>query len=504
MKKNKCRHAATVFGLVLLSGCAGQSAPESSAARKVAGESASKPHILFISSDDLLPALGAYGAEQVHSPNMDRLAGEGLLFERAYTQAAICHVSRASLMSGYYPMKNRMYQRKAMFEHVPDVVSLNQHFMNNGYETVNVGKIYHHPSDDNQGWTRDFRNLNRPWSRDYLTEASLELGNRSEASRGPAYESAEVDDSAYMTGGYADKAIEELRNLGDQPTFIGLGFRKPHLPFNAPQKYWDLYDPDAIELSDYPAPPENSAEAGYVNWGELRKYHGIPKEGPLSDELSRQLIHGYYACVSYVDAQVGRVLDEIDRLGLRDDVIVVLWGDHGWKLGDYGMWCKHTNYEIDARVPLIVRAPGQQAVDVKTDALVELVDLYPTLCDLAGIEKPSHLQGKSFMPLLNDADQPWKDAAFTLWTGDALTWEDETIGYSVRSGADRYTEWRDTETDALVAHELYDHSEGPLASVNVVDRPENEVRVAELSALLADWRREYGSGGHGKDVGGIE
>ena len=485
-----CTWIAIASGLSWLAAWGDKPVQEPIAADKAMGGGKDRPHILFISVDDLLPALGSYGAEQVQSPNIDRLADEGLLFNRAYTQAAICHVSRASLMSGYYPMKNRMYMRKAMFEHVPDVVSLNQHFMNNGYETVNIGKIYHHPSDDAEGWTRDFRNLNRPWSRDYLTEASLELENRGKASRGPAYERADVDDSAYMTGGYADKAIEELRNLGDKPVFLGLGFRKPHLPFNAPKKYWELYDPDSIELSRFPTPPENSAEAGYVNWGELRKYHGIPKEGLLSEALSRKLIHGYYACVSYVDSQIGRVLDEIDRLGLRNDVIVVLWGDHGWKLGDYGMWCKHTNYEIDTHVPLIIRTPGNKEISAKTEALVELVDLYPTLCDLAGIEKPPHLQGKSFQPLLNSPHQTWKEGAFSLWTGDALTAEDETIGYSVRSGDFRYTEWRETKTDVFVARELYDHSEGPLASVNLAESPGNKARVEQLSTMLAKWRRE--------------
>jgi iduronate 2-sulfatase len=415
-----------------------------------------------------------------------------MLFNRAYCQIAICIPSRASIMSGCYPLKNRMYQRKAMFEHMPDVLSLNQHFLNHGYATVNIGKIYHYSSDEATGWSRNFRNLNEPWSRGYITEAALELESRGKGSRGPAYENAQVDDSGYQTARFADKAIEELRNIGDKPLFFALGFRKPHLPFNAPRKYRDLYDHDDIQLTRFPRPPKNAAKEGFADWGELRKYDGIPKEGPLSEAMSRNLIHAYYACVSYVDAQLGRVLDELDRLGLRENTVIVLWGDHGWKLGDYGMWCKHTDYEIDARVPLIVSAPGMKGKGACTDALVELVDLYPTLCELAGLDKPPHLQGSSFKPLLDDADFPFKEAAFSLWIGNSATAEAEAIGYSVRSGSYRYTEWRDTQTDTLVARELYDHSEGSLVSANVVDLPGHTVLLTRLSGMLGEWRRKYG------------
>jgi iduronate 2-sulfatase len=453
------------------------------------------PHVLFIAVDDLRPELGCYGAERIKTPRIDRLADEGLRFERAYCQMAICMASRASLMSGHYATRgNRMYQRGAMFEYLPDVLSLNQHFLNNGYETITIGKVYHHKSDDETGWTRAFGSLDGPWGmRGYVEEASLQLQEtgRRNNHRGPAYENAEVDDAGYETAALADKAIEELRNIGDKPLFVALGFRKPHLPFNAPRKYWELYDHDAIRLSAFPEPPKDSAKEGYTNWGELRSYHGIPKKGPLSAEVSLNLIHAYYACVSYVDAQLGRVLDELDRLGLKEDTIVVLWADHGWKLGDYGMWCKHTEYEIDARVPLLVRAPGMKEKGKRTEALVELVDLYPTLCDLAGIEKPPHLQGRSFAPLLDDADQPWKEAAFTVWSGRRDYAKSGPFGYSMRHGNYRYTEWRDTKTDAVLAKELYDHSRGPLASANEIDLPGHRALVEKLSGMLDAWRQAY-------------
>jgi iduronate 2-sulfatase len=288
----------------------------------------------------------------------------------------------------------------------------------------------------------------------------------------------------YQTGAFAQQAIKELQGIGDNPLFLALGFRKPHLPFNAPKKYWDLYDPAEIKLAPLNAPPEYSAVEGHSNWGELRNYHGIPDEGPISEETSRKLIHGYYACVSYVDAQIGLVLAELDRLGLRENTVVVLWADHGWKLGDYGMWCKHTNYEIDTRVPLMVRVPGMKEAGRKTDALVELVDLYPTLCELARIDKPAHLEGHSFVPLLNDSQQPWKKAAFSIWAERSADEKNGFIGYSMRHGKYRYTEWRNTHTDALVSRELYDHGEGSLAAINLVDHPEYKNMVQKMGKIL--------------------
>jgi len=478
-----------ILALALLSStaCAGTSAQQASAPARAVSK---KPNVLFIAVDDLRPELGCYGAEHIQSPRIDQLAGEGLLFERAYSQMAVCMPSRASLMSGYYPTHNNMFQRKAMFDHVPDVVSLNQHFMNNGYETVNIGKIYHHASDDSTGWTRDFRHIDGPWDEKGYRE------KKTPGRYGLPYEHAEVDDSGYETAALADQAIEQFRTAGDKPLFVALGFRKPHLPFNAPQKYWDLYDPEEITKSRFPQPPQNAAKEGYADWAELRNYLGIPKEGPVTDEeMILNLIHGYRACVSYVDAQIGRVLDEIDRLGLRENTIVILWADHGWKLGDYNMWCKHSNYEIDTRVPMLVRTPGMAAVGERSFAPVGLIDMYPTLCDLAGLEKPPHLQGQSFAPLLDAPDMPWNEAAFTIWVRkpNAVSLSG-AIGYSMRSGNYRYTEWRDLNTDELVARELYDHSQGSsLVSANEADYPENEALLARLSAMLEEWRRQYGA-----------
>jgi len=452
-----------------------------------------RPHVLFIAIDDLRPELGCYGASHVHSPNIDRFASEALLFNRAYTPMAVCMPARASLMSGYRPLTGKMYGRKAMVDHVPDALSLNQHFMNEGYETVTIGKIYHHDKDEAAGWTRRYRNIRGNWGpRGYVEETSLELerANKPSGRKGPTFENADVPDDGYQTAAFADKAIEELRNITNKPLFLALGFRKPHLPFNAPQTYWDLYDRDQIARTAFPDPPDGAAREGLSNWGELRSYHDMPSEGPLPEESALDLIHGYYACISYVDAQLGRVLAEVDRLGLRDNTVVVLWSDHGWKLGDYGMWCKHTNYEIDTRVPLIIRAPGMTEIGTKTDALVDLVDIYPTLCELSGISSPPHLDGLSFAPLLTHAQQPWKPAAFSIWAGTSAREGKGNIGYSMRYGDYRYTEWRRTRNDELVSRELYDQSRGTMVRKNLIDEPDRAALVSECAEVLRDGHRK--------------
>lgn len=448
---------------------------------------ATPPNVLFIAVDDLRPQLGCYGYDQIKSPNIDRLAGRGLLFERAYCQMAICMASRASLLSGYRPDKGRIYKNNALFTHVPDARSLNQHFLNNGYETVAMGKIYHHTSDYENGWSRPWFNPKGEWEgRGYLDEESQRIvreypekhPNEKRKGMGPAFESPDVPDNAYADGMTAEHAIQELNRLKDKPFFMAVGFSKPHLPFNAPKKYWDLYSEADVKLSGNPLIPEGAPKEALTNWGELRGYVGMPKKGPMSEDLARQLIHGYYACISYTDAMVGQVLDELDRLGLAENTIVVLWGDHGWKLGDYGMWCKHTTFEIDTHVPMIVSAPGMAGNGQRTKALTEFVDIYPTLVDLCGLPLPGHLEGSSMVPVLQDPEIPWKQAAFSQWPARHL------MGYSIRSGQWRYTEWIDQKTGEIRQRELYDHASGPLAAVNQAADPAMADTVRDLSRLL--------------------
>ena len=451
-----------------------------------------KMNVLFIAVDDLRPELGCYGEEQILSPHIDKLAAQGLLFERAYCQQAVCAPSRASLMTGTRPDTTKIYNlttpvRKAM----PKVLTLPQHFRDSGCETVSLGKIYHHRSDDNRlGWSVPAWHPTGPWQgRGYRSGTALaalrERDKTSPARKGigPAFDAADVPDNGYPDGAIADKAIAELGRLKDKPFFLAVGFMKPHLPFNAPKRYWDLYDRAKIRVPASRRWPNGSPPFAGTSWGELRQYTGIPRQGNLGDEQSKELIHGYYACVSYMDAQVGRVVAELERLGLRDRTVIVLWGDHGWKLGDYGAWCKHTNFEIDTHVPMILSVPGQKTVGRKTKALVEFVDIYPTLCEAAGLPVPGHLEGTSMVPLVDDPSRPWKTAAFSQYPRGKL------MGYSMRTARWRYTEWTDRRARKVGARELYDHDAGPVADVNLAERPEHKATVARLSAMAkAGWR----------------
>ena len=453
---------------------------------------AKKPNVLFIAVDDLRPELGCYGQKQVQSPNIDRLAKRGLLFERTYCQQAICMASRASLMSGYRPDKGQMYLNGPLFRHVPDALTLNQHFINNGYEAVALGKIYHHKSDYEKGWSRTVFQPEGQWKgRGYLGDASIRIVQaydlkNPKAKRkgmGPAFEGPDVPDIAYPDGLIADHAIKELNRLKDKPFFLAVGFMKPHLPFNAPKKYWDLYSEKKIKLADNPFAPQGVPKRARTNWGELRGYHGMPRKGSMPDDLARKLIHGYYACISHVDAMIGNVLNELDRLELTGNTVVVLWGDHGWKLGDHGMWCKHTNFDRDAHVPMIISAPGMKARGQTTDALTELVDIYPTLCELCGLDQPKHLEGSSMAPLLNNPNRPWKKAAFSQFARGELR---DVMGYSMRTDRYRYTEWRDLKSGAVEARELYDHQKDPQENINVFENPENKKVVAALAKMLSE------------------
>ena len=464
------------------------------------------PNVLFIAVDDLRTELGCYGNNAIKSPNIDKLANEGILFRRAYCQEPICMSSRASLMSGYRPDTLSIFMNQSLNEHAPGVLTINQHFQNNGYQIWASGKIYHHGIDRELQWgEKRVLPETEEQGRGYLSEEALGILDEYDAyyrevrgepggGRGPAYESPDVPDNAYHDGGMTDLAIDQLKEYKstEQPFFMAVGYKKPHLPFNAPKKYWDLYDVDEIEMADNPYMPENVSEYFAYTFGELRNYAGIPKgREPFSDTLSRNLKHGYYACVSYIDAQIGRLLDGLKQNGLDKNTIVILWGDHGWKLGEHGMWCKHTQFELDSHVPLLLRVPGQSKVSLKTDALVEFVDIYPTLCELAGLELPDHLQGASFAPLIEDPDRPWKEGAITVWPLNRNNPERMTMGYSVQTDRYRYTEWIKPGNGELMARDLFDHDVDPDENVNISKLPENADLINQLSELLKQgkgWR----------------
>ncbi len=441
------------------------------------GATLARPNVLFIAVDDLRPELGCYGDALVKSPNMDRLAASGLLFERAYCQQAVCSPSRTSLLTGLRPDSTHIYDLQTHFRTtVPDVVTLPQHFKNNGYVTAWWGKIFHAGLLDPISWSREGDKMER--GRGYALPASKAIATQNNG-RGPSLERADLPDNAYPDGQIAEKAIETLREIKDKPFFLAVGFYKPHLPFTAPKKYWDLYQRSDFQLPARQTPPDDAPELASTGWGELRNYPDIPRKGSLPDEQARELIHGYHACVSYTDAQIGKVLDELKRLELDKNTIVVLWGDHGWKLGDYGQWCKHTNFEIDTRVPLIVRMPDQKTAGQKTKAIVEFVDIYPFLCDAAGLPKPAHLQGKSFAPLLEHPGQVWPETALSQYPRGQ-----DIMGYSLRTDRYRYTKWQKAD-GSVVATELYDLEKDPHSTVNVAAKSNYKSELPRLEAQLS-------------------
>ena len=437
-----------------------------------------KPNVLFIAVDDLRPQLGCYGHEQMISPNIDRLASEGVTFLRSYCQVPVCGASRASLLTGTRPTANRFLGYSTWAEKdLPGALSVAEHFKNNGYHTISNGKVFHHRNDCRNSWSENAWHPTGNW-RNYMLEENQKLNSQKPNLCGPPYECADVPDNAYFDGKIADKGISDLRRLSreDKPFFLALGFLKPHLPFNAPKKYWDMYKPEQIDLADNPFRPKGAPDAALHNWGELRNYHGIPPKGPLSEELARKLVHGYYACVSCTDSQIGRVVAELDRLGLRDNTVVILWGDHGWNLGEHGLWCKHCNFETSLHSPLIVTGPGI-AGGKKSNALAEYLDIYPSLCELCDVPQPGHLQGRSFVPLLKNPNLRWKQAVFSRYFK----------GDSVKTDRYRYTEWRGKD-GGVNARMLYDHKVDLAENTNVAELPQNKELVKRLSRMLRELR----------------
>ncbi len=502
-----------------------------------------QPNILFIAIDDLRPEIGAYGSDIAVTPNLDKFASQGLLFNRAYCQEAICSPSRASLMTGARPetinvIENFTYFREAN----PDIITLPQHFKNNGYETVHTGKIYHKPSfaDLDLSWSRTpaqdkmtIKKSNTPGgfakkeSQDMFKKNQADMiskygpdAPRNGLGKGPAYENADVPDTFYEDGYNAELAIVTMKDMleknPNKPFFLGMGMKKPHLDWLAPKKYWDLYDPKDIQLAKQTSKPENGAAMGLHPSFELRARYGIPKKGPIDDELGRTLKHAYLASVSYIDAQVGKMITALEEAGIRDNTIIIVWSDHGWHLGDMGIWGKATNYEISTRVPLMIWTPNMPTgtKGKKSNALVELVDMYPTLVELSGLETPSHLEGQSFVPLIKNPNQDWKKAAFSQFPNPALRewaanplsqgmretyfgplieevedkikkqqgnkwnrdlFENNVMGYAMRTDRYRIIVWKDyknPEKDPIFV-ELFDHKNDPKETKNIAgDHPE--------------------------------
>jgi iduronate 2-sulfatase len=454
-----------------------------------------KLNVLFFVSDDLRPELGCYGNTVIKSPNIDRLAQRGMVFDRAYCQQAVCSPSRSSVMTGTRPDSTKVWDLNTHFRKaLPDVVTLSQLFKSHGYFAQGMGKIYHSGFDDAASWSApnaDAAPLKTPGSgrrkKPAAPAASETPGKVTATDRGAAFGISGDEPNGGGEGELANAAIAALRKFkaDAQPFFLAVGFRKPHLPFVSPKAYWDMYDPEKIPLAPNRSLPTGAPPYALVNKGELWSYSGVPDTGHLPDAYARQLKHGYYAAVSYMDAQLGRVLDELDTLGLSENTIVVLWGDHGWKLGEHDRWCKHSNVEDDTRAPLLISSPKMKAAGGHTKALVEFVDIYPTVADLAGLPLPPHLEGTSLRPLMEAPEKSVKSAAFSQYPRGG-----KLMGYSMRTDRYRFTRWVDRDDASRVdSVELYDHESDPQENTNIAGEPANKELVERLTAqLLAGWK----------------
>ena len=445
--------------------------------------------MLFIAADDLRIDLESYGDDTVITPNLSALAKEGLQFNRAYCQQAVCNPSRASLMTGRRPDTLKLYNLTKHFrDELPDVVTLPEHFKNNGYFTQNIGKVFHNWRTETQG---DPQSWSVPAVMHYNTHGSdtpqLEGEIPADQAPHPRTEARDVPDEAYFDGRIADLAVKALqeRKSADEPFFLAVGFWKPHLPFNAPLGDWKRYQRSQFSLPDNPAPPRNVPELALHDGRELlRSSNGQPP----TDKETLELRHGYFAAITYMDRQIGKVLQTLNDLGLRDNTIIVFWSDHGFHLGEHGLWCKTSNFELDAQVPMIIAPPNYSHAGSSTDALCELLDLYPTLVDLCELPKANGLEGKSLAPLLENQQAKHKGFALTQHPRPAYyKGAPDAMGYSLRTDRYRYTEWRDWKTGTIVAQELYDHQTDPGENHNIASD-----HAEIIKTLTPELRHKFG------------
>jgi len=473
-----------------------------------------KPNILFLLIDDLKPVLGCYGNPYVKTPAIDKLAKTGVVFDNAYCQQAVCAPSRISAFTGKRPDRTKIFDLKTkMRDKNPDIVTMPQFFKANGYETVGLGKLMHGArNNDKPSWTIPYKideklcyakgftyPADGKYQKKEIKKAAAETKKleldwkKTKAylrNRGlfPSSENMNIPDDAYADGAIANAAVQlmEKLSMGDKPFFLALGFHKPHLPFVAPQKYWDMYSRDKIEINPFQKHAENSPKYAYHTWGELRKYSDIPQKGALRDEKQKELIHGYWASVSYVDAQIEKVLDKLKELGLDSNTVVVLWGDHGWHLGDHGLWCKHSNFEQATKVPFIISAPGYSK-NKHAPGMAEMIDIFPTLVEYADIELPGYLEGKSLLPVLKKTRKKIKGFAISQYPRGK-----NIMGYSMRTKRYRITIWLNGdfmntkvfENPEIEAVELYDYKKDPEEKVSLANDPAYARKTKELKTKL--------------------
>ena len=488
-------------------------------------------NILFIGVDDLKPLLGCYGDTVAKTPNIDRLAVRGTTFMAAYCQQAVSAATRASLLTGMCPDRTKVWDLQTLIRSQnPDVVTLPQYFKENGYTVAGIGKIFDPRSVDKQNDTRswsgeylDFSGFVNPaygspimghyQSREvreqydkYKEEAKAQGINVNKKNQleqyiqkyvKPTAESVDIPDNAYNDGAIADGAIKFLSNYHlDQPFFLAVGFKKPHLPFCAPKKYWDLYRRDIMPLAVYRKKADGSPAFAYHKSNELQSYSDIPpifsysdiENAHIPDEKARELIHGYYACISYIDAQIGKLIDTLEKSGQLQNTIIVLWGDHGWHLGDHGLWNKHTNFEQATHVPFLVIDPASPTQKVETP--VEYLSIFPTLCDLAGLKKPLNMDGESLAAVVKggETSNVLKPYAVSQYPRVGK------MGYSLRDSRYRYTVWvawddKNTDVNKVYAEELYDYEKDPNETVNVVKKEEYTKALQQMKVYWEEYKK---------------
>ncbi len=468
-----------------------------------------RPNVLMIAIDDLRPSIGCYGDPNAITPHMDALAARGLRFERAYCQQALCSPSRISLLSGRRPSTSKIYSigptlRSAM----PDITTLPQHFKNEGYFTRSLGKVYHVGIDDPDSWSVPSWQSPKPRNgpegirqqaerRKAYAAKKMQPPQKGEGGMGtavPAFEAPDVGDDDLKDGDCTREAIGALRGMAQkpgQPFFLAVGYANPHVPWVAPKKYWDLYNPAKLVMADNQFLPRGAPAFAAKSGDDFYWYSNVPKDRKITDAFGRQCLHGYLAATTYIDAQVGRLLAALDETGLARNTIVILWGDHGYYMGEHSWWGgKHNNYEGATRTLLLCALPGQKTAGRSTRGIVEYVDLYPTLVDLCGLPRPrdwAQLDGVSFAPLFSDPSRAWKRAAFSEYPkggSDADGGRANYHGTTMRTDRYRYVEWVNVKTGAVVARELYDHQTDAQENENLAGRPEHAAVLAELGAQL--------------------
>ena len=462
-----------------------------------------KPNVLLLLVDDLKPAMGCYGDKQAITPNMDALAKRGVRFDLAYCNQAVCAPSRFTLMLGSHSTSTGLYGLGSHLRRVmPDAVTMPQYFAKHGYRTESLGKIFH----IGHGNLGDPEAFSVPHFHDKVIEylepestdggkltreealfTNQKLGQIRSLPRGAAYEAPVAKDEDYADGRVANETIKRLKAAknrlakDDTPFFIAVGFVRPHLPFSAPKKYWDMHDPAKLPLAVNKSFPKDAPRVALKRGGEIAAFKPVPQGGQIEDDLARKLIHGYYASTTYVDAQIGKVTNALAELGLAGNTIVVLWGDHGWHLGDLSIWTKHTNFEQANRIPIVMVAPGVAMTGAASKQLAETVDIFPTVAELAGLPKPTgpqSIDGVSLVPVLRNPKDRVRDHAYHAYP------RGRKLGRAIRTSRYRFVEWKNHQDEnAPVDYEFYDYKSDPWETKNhYTTKP----KVAErLKAILA-------------------